>query len=794
MPKPWVYAWAWLLNLETPLPPVPGLEPLHGIAGPRPQRPKRAPNPNADRITQQVNEIDVETWLDGHPDIELVGLDGSCGCPVFHYRFARTLRSGIWHVGCEYGFGVHFFSGTLIDAYGGKDHDSPLNFSAWLHGVTRAEAARRVGIRFSEELAGWTPEEFDQAAAAAGDETQSARLREAAATLRLLPGGGGGGPTTPRAPLSAVPRIGSVLGNTVIEEEDGDVEALAVPDPAMPRPPSPAAPRIGTVLGNTVLDEEATTEEQQAPKAVADEELSDLEPDALSVTITEAVIARNLEAADLYLELRAWFATRPDEGTELTALMQLSTIERAEVVAAVLDGRMTRLDLGTVDLVSTAHAHRHAWTRLREGSARPWSLDDLKPLSDAELDAALNAEPPTADLGGGLFYDRGIHVLAGPPGCGKTFVALNLCRSVVPPVPTGGPRVEAVYLDLDQNLTLPQRLSNLGLGRGALRARQVVLINVSGLAAERKQGPLATLWSVVDALATAESAPRVVVIDSLARVMAETLESSNDGDAVTRVMNLLSRLAERCCVVVLDHTGHAADDRPSGSVAKIGATRAVLTLKPTGTNAEEFPDTVAGSWVTITKDRDGGIRRSAARDDRDAKPCAGLVTLEGAAEGAISAVRFIAKRTMEAAQGRRESAAGRTFAAEARRLILELVDIAARAAVCKSMTTASRPDIVPPLSFTGACNAAWEQLQGRGDGKRNDVRAAGKQLLKTGALMDYHANWGKGVSGARLRVRGGISGSGQLDPVDLDALAATISAVVDHGADTDTDDTAGTAE
>jgi hypothetical protein len=776
MPKPLIFAPAWLLDATAPAPDVPGIEALRGIAGPRLPRVKKPRDPNANRLTAEIDEIPWPEWIDGDPRVQILGIDGSCGCEVFRWAGASNQRSGILHDGCQYGNCMHAFSGTLTDALGGEERAtlSRLDFAAFLHGRQGdlAAFAAEHGVSFNEELAGWTPEEFERAAAAVGDETQAARLREAAATLRLLPGGGDGGPTAPRAPLSAVPQIGSVLGNTVIEEEDGDLEALS--DPAPPRPPSPAPPRIGTVLGNTVLDEVVTTEGEQALAAFVDVELSDPEPSALSVTITEAAVARNLEAADLYLGLRAWFATRPDEGKELTALMQLSSIERTEVAAAVLDGRMTRLDLGAVDLVPTAPAHRAAWTRLREGSAKPWNPDELPPMSDAELDAALNAEPPRASLRN-LFYDRGIHVLAGPPGCGKTFIALWLCCGVVPPVPIGGvTRLEAAYLDLDQNLTLYQRLDGLGLSRLALKTRQVAVFNISALAAERKQGPLATLWSVVDGLANAEHAPKVVVIDSLARVMAETMESSNDGDAVTRVMNLLSRLAERCCVVILDHTGHVADDRPSGSVAKIGATRAVLTLKPTSTNAEEYPDTVAASWVTITKDRDGGIRRSAARDDRDAKPCAGLVTLNGEAEGAISAVRFIAKRTMEAAQERRESAAGRTFAADASRVILEVVDTAARAAVSKNMVTASHPDIVPPLSLSRACDNAWEQLQGRGDGKRSDVRKAGQQLLKKGALVPYHAEWGKGVSGS-IRVRGGISGPGQLDPVDIDALLADSS-------------------
>ena len=159
-------------------------------------------------------------------------------------------------------------------------------------------------------------------------------------------------------------------------------------------------------------------------------------------------------------------------------------------------------------------------------------------------------EKDDATLFGGMFYARGLHNLAGPPGCGKTYVALGLCASVG----------DAVYLDLDLNLTTPEQISGLGLNQ---RLIQTTVFDVRRFAHERGESVVATFMSLVDELASADRAPRVVVIDSLDQLMAEVGESTSNADSVTRVLSWLAALAAHTCVVLLNHAPTAPTTAPS---------------------------------------------------------------------------------------------------------------------------------------------------------------------------------------------------------------------------------------
>lgn len=139
----WRVAPPWLFDATATGPSV-ELEPLRGILAPRVRR-ERTPNPQSDAITEAIDRVSWDSWLASDSRVTIVGVDSACGCEVFHWHASGEARSGVLHDGCQFGSGVHVFSGTLIAAWG-REHGSRLQFAAWLHGVSEAKIAKRFDI------------------------------------------------------------------------------------------------------------------------------------------------------------------------------------------------------------------------------------------------------------------------------------------------------------------------------------------------------------------------------------------------------------------------------------------------------------------------------------------------------------------------------------------------------------------------------------------------------------------------------------------------------------------------
>jgi hypothetical protein len=140
--------------------PPPAAE-LAGVLVPEVKR-EYIPNPNSDRITQEIDGIEWNEWLAHCGDmLSFFGYDGGCGCGVYTYRDATSSpRSAILHDGCEHGWGAHAFSGTLQAAWG-REHGSRLQFTAFLADVSERELAREFGIDLKRTpLSGYTLEDL----------------------------------------------------------------------------------------------------------------------------------------------------------------------------------------------------------------------------------------------------------------------------------------------------------------------------------------------------------------------------------------------------------------------------------------------------------------------------------------------------------------------------------------------------------------------------------------------------------------------------------------------------------
>lgn len=550
----------------------------------------------------------------------------------------------------------------------------------------------------------------------------------------------GGTPfTVPPAPgVAPAPGGAPPIGNL-----GGSVAAGAVP-PVANRPVGPAPAS-------------APFSESDADDAEMAAALAALEADPTDVFAAKTV-EWHQEKAELTLQLAPYLSRIPDPAVrdlEVKILMEMPLADRAELVAAALSGQLARLHLSVSQFDPTGKIARLSWIRLREGAAGKVSMSDMAEMTEAELDALLDAEPPTPVIGKGLFYSRGLHLLAGPGGCGKTWLALCACVDVVPAlkIPGAAPGPVAVYLDLDQNLTLYQRLRDLGLSRDAMRRRDVIAMNVGAYAAERGEGTVACLRAIIDDLV--EHPPKVVVVDSMARVMAESGLDSNSADDVTRTLNMFNALAERTCVIVIDHVGHAAPERPSGSAAKAHASRVTLAMKPVGTDAEAHPDTIVSGMVCATKDRDGGLKRHAAEGDRDPLPDLGLVVVDRDEATGRTEVKFLPQRGNVAAKERRQSDEGQAHAAEAKEAILAAVKSAAEVAITVEDAKARGCEPKAPLSVEGIEKAVWPLFAERKGFTRGDFRAVSKELRETGGIVKFHANFGPG-RGDKYRLPGPI--------------------------------------
>ncbi|MGV0633861.1 AAA family ATPase [Mycolicibacillus trivialis] len=504
--------------------------------------------------------------------------------------------------------------------------------------------------------------------------------------------------------------------------------AATPPASAFTVPPAPGAvpPASGSA---PVAVAPAGTPDADAYELAAARTALETDPEDLFAAKT---VERHEERAQLALDLAPYLDRIGNpivRELELKILMEMTLADRAEAADAALSGRLHRLGLTISKLDPAGKTAQRAWLRLREGAAGKWSVSDLTPMSDAELDAVLNREtPPPTWLN--LFYDRGQHILAGPGGCGKTWVALAICKAAVPAIkiPGGEQGPFAVYLDLDQNYELHRRLRDLGLGRDALRSHDVAAIDVAAYAAERGEGVIAALRAIIDGLV--KQPPKVVVLDSLTRIIAETDgDGSNSSDAITRALNMLNALSKVSCVIVLDHTGHENPDRPAGAGAKIHTSRVVLTMKPLASDSEEYPNTIASAVVVQTKDRDGGLRQHLAPGNREPRPEIGMLVVDrDEAEGGRTEVRFIPAFTISAAKERRQSDEGVAIAHEAHDAIVETVKGAAE-----------------PMSQRAIEDVVWPKFADRKGFTRSDLRAVvGHMIQQSKELVESGSGRGGG--------------------------------------------------
>lgn len=266
-----------------------------------------------------------------------------------------------------------------------------------------------------------------------------------------------------------------------------------------------------------------------------------------------------------------------EESSDEPRPRELTDAERAELAAARRERAIAKAehDLG----VMAEARHRHA-------------IKNAPPLTILGIDEFL-ARPRPVPLVEGLLYRNSLARIFGAPGCGKSFVAvdlaLRLClgwdwneagveQSKVVYVMAEGDAVnnERIQAWMDRHRVKADQL------RGWFRAvpHKVLLLEEA-------------LRPFIDAVVA--DGVDLVILDTKNRMMVGNENTSEDNAVMLRALDTV-REATGCCVLLIDHTGLSAPDRAKGNTAGEGGMDTEALVE----NDKQSPPKVA---VTVTRDK-----------------------------------------------------------------------------------------------------------------------------------------------------------------------------------------------
>ncbi|AOD24218.1 hypothetical protein IM25_06500 [Rhodococcus sp. p52] len=204
----------------------------------------------------------------------------------------------------------------------------------------------------------------------------------------------------------------------------------------------------------------------------------------------------------------------------------------------------------------------------------------------------------------------------GDPEGGKTWLALTAASELLRLGATG--RVLVIDLDHNGAAATVTRLLALGADRDALADPERFLY-------VEPEDRLHATEVVADMAAWK---PAIAVVDSMGELLPLFGSSSNSADDFTTVHSrILKPLAKAgACVIVIDHLSKGSDSRTFGAGGTAAKKRAVGGVSLRVRAKDAFTPGKGGSaYLTINKDRHGGLREHCPSGDRE--PLAGLFEL-----------------------------------------------------------------------------------------------------------------------------------------------------------------------
>lgn len=203
----------------------------------------------------------------------------------------------------------------------------------------------------------------------------------------------------------------------------------------------------------------------------------------------------------------------------------------------------------------------------------------VTPLKVLTLDD-ISQLPPVEWMVEGLIPQKSLAMMYGEPGCGKTFIALDMALSVAH---------KAAWQS--QTVLGGQVIYIAGEGVGGLKKRIAAWHIHHGL---QPKAPFVVVPSAVDLLdeantidlhltiqAVADGPVALVIFDTLARSMTGDENSSQDIGQAIRAMDGV-REAFDCCVMAIHHSGKDSSRGARGSSAILGAVDASMKVERVG--------------------------------------------------------------------------------------------------------------------------------------------------------------------------------------------------------------------